>query len=115
MQNPDRFRQGWQTGRSINHWLLPALILALMLGGRIPFQTNIIHAQDGGTRSGQRLSANFVLRVDTSNPKLNNLCIGESVEIPVKVAMQSIMSVGGDIGSWTVLNADLPTSCKTPP
>lgn len=89
--------------RSIRRWLLPAVTLALVLGIKIPFQSAMIQAQD----TGQRLSAHFVLGVDTSDPRLNNLCIGESLEIPVRVSMQSIESVGGDVGSWTVNSADL--------
>lgn len=114
MQNPDRFTQGGQASYALHRaarvmlrWSLPAVMLILALGIRIPFQAPMVQAQDGGTRPGQSLSATFVLRADTSDPKLNNLCIGESVEIPVRVAMQSIASVGGEIGNWTVNSADL--------
>lgn len=99
---------GWLTAaRSIRHGLLPVLALVLALGIGIPFQLPMIQSQDGGSRSGQQVSAAFALRVDTSDPRLNNLCIGETVQLPVRVALQSIESISGDLGSWTVNSAEL--------
>jgi hypothetical protein len=108
MRNPNRFATGW------HRWLLPALILALVLMIGISAQSLVVQAQDGGT-SGQRVSVHFVLRVDTSNPKLNNLCIGETVRVPVTVLLQSTqITGGGEIGSRTVRSADITTAVANP-
>jgi hypothetical protein len=49
-----------------------------------------------------------VLQVNTSDPKLNRICVGETVRLPVKVALRTIEFTGaGQTGEWTVHGAEL--------
>jgi hypothetical protein len=122
MQNPDRFAQGWQavtgTQRGLRfslRWLLPVAMVILALGIGNPFQSLVVQAQDGGRGTGARIRAAFVLQVDTSDPKLNNLCLGESVHLPVTVRLRTIETTGvGDTGSFTVRSAAITTEVADP-
>lgn len=123
MRNPDHFSKNWHAlvrllkvaAWRAPRWLLPTVVLALALGIGTPFQSLVVQAQDGGTGSGARISAHFVLQVDTSDPKLNNLCIGESVHLPVTVALETIeFTGGGDVGSRTVRSADIDPVVANP-
>jgi hypothetical protein len=122
MHNPGRFAKGWQVVfgkymgvRLTRRWLFPVAILTLVLGIGISFPPTVVQAQDGGTRSGQQISAHFVLQVDTSDPKLNKLCLGENVLLPVRVALEAIeFTGGGDVGDYTVRSAELDPTVANP-
>ena len=84
--------------------VLFTMIVVLLL----PLTLAVVQAQDGGTGSGQRISAHFVLQVNTSDPKLRRLCVGETVRLPVTVALRTIEFTGaGETGDWTVHGVQL--------
>jgi hypothetical protein len=124
MQRADRFAKGCRvllgtwitTARPALGWLLSAITVVWALGIGIPTPLLTVQAQDGGTGSGTRISAAFVLQVDTSDPKLNNLCLGESVLLPVTVRLRTIEFPGAerDLGSFTVRNADITPEVADP-
>jgi len=108
MQNPDRFTQGWQApiGKRFGvhtapRWMFPVLLVLVALG--VGFTSVAVQAQDGGTGSRRNLRAAFALQVNTSDPKLGRLCVGETVTLPVTVVLRTIDLTGtGEIGDWIV-------------
>jgi hypothetical protein len=120
MQNPGRSK-GWQVVfgkymgvRLTRRWLLPAAMLIVALGIGFTPSFFVVQAQDGGTGSRTGISAHFVLQVDTSDPKLNKLCLGETVLLPVRVALQTIEWTGGGDVSYTVHSAELDPTVANP-
>ena len=114
MQTPDRFTQGWQAifGKLIGvgftrRWLLPVVLLILVLGIGITPSTVAVQAQDGGSPSGQQVSAEFSLQVDPRGLVQNRLCKGRTVSLPVTVSLQSYQAVGGDVGNVTVRGLEI--------
>jgi hypothetical protein len=114
MQNPDRFTQGWYAviGKRIVggfslRWLLPTAILILALGPGFTTSPIAVQAQDGGSPSGQRVSADFSLQVDPRGLIQNRLCKGRTVSVPVTVSLQSYQAAGGEVGNVTVRGLEI--------
>jgi hypothetical protein len=120
MQNPDHVIQGWQAiiGKCVNmrlacRWLFPGVMVMMALG--ISFRSDMVQAQDGGTGSGRSISAQYVMLVNASNPKLSNLCIGETFDLPVTVGLQSMIStLQGEIASYRINDATLSFTVANP-
>lgn len=94
-------------------WLFLASVLTVLLG--LGYTSAGVQAQDGGTGSGRSISARYVLLVDASNPKLNNLCIGETFDLPVTVGLQSMLStLQGEIASYRINDATLNFTVANP-
>jgi hypothetical protein len=118
MQTPDRIPHGRPssfavvtTARFVRVWLLPVCVLGLALGAGAA--RHVTDAQDGGP--GRRISATFSLQVDTSDPKLNNLCIGESALVPVQIMLQAVELEGsGSVDGWTVNSAEISAEVGDP-
>jgi len=81
-----------------NRWLLAVFLIAMTLGAGVT--TIAVQAQD----AGQPIPVNFVLEVDTSNPKLSSLCIGESFPLPITVTRRAS---SGNVGSLSIQNVTL--------
>lgn len=101
-----RFRRVMKV-RMVGNWTLLVVVLILAFG--IVPATQDVHALDRvASPLLQGTQVNLVLQVDTSDPKLNRLCVGERVLLPVRVMLQSIAYTGdGDVAGFTVRNADI--------
>jgi hypothetical protein len=117
MQNSELFTRGWQVTfcrmievRLNRCWLLPTVIVIVALGIGIMPTARVVQAQNGGTGSGQQVSAAFVLQVDTSGLTRNRLCIGDTRPLPIKVKLRSLQftDIGG-IGGLTIRGAAIDT------
>lgn len=99
--------RGWLTPG----WILSAVVLILAFG--MTPAARVVHALDAGRSPVQQqiTQVELVLVVDTSDPKLNRLCIGETVRLPVRVAMQTIAFTGdGEYAGFVVRNANVETT-----
>ncbi|MCC7206584.1 MAG: hypothetical protein IT323_04720 [Anaerolineae bacterium] len=91
---------------------LPALLLALALGF-FP-QTTVGHAQDGGAGSGQLLSVSYALEIDTAGLSNNRLCLGRTVNLPIKVLAFVEVQGGATASPIEVRRASFTTTVQNP-
>lgn len=97
MRNPIRFIRFWQSVAVMG--MLTLVIGVTPIG---------VLARDGAAQGTQTVTAHHVLQVNAADPALNRICVGETIPLPVTVAMDSLQWYGdGDAGSVSIESGDI--------
>lgn len=93
-------------------WRRPALTLVLALG--LMSQALVVQAQDGGAGSGQLLRVSYALEIDTAGLSSDRLCLGRTVNLPIKVLAFVEVQGRATASSIEVRRASFTTTVQNP-